>query len=160
MADVKQKPVLIIVQGFLGAGKTTFSKNLAKEENAVRMNADEWCFENFLTEELEANWDGCFAQAVQTIWQSAEELLAQGKNVVMDLGFWSLPSREHARGIAKAAHAAFRHYYVYAPDEILISRLKQRQGAIAESNLARFEEIKKSFEEPLPDEQAIKIDNF
>jgi adenylate kinase family enzyme len=148
---------LSIIQGFLGAGKTTFSKRLAQKSNTIRLNADEWVAQNFSTEDQNRNWDACFSKAMDEIWIEAENLLRQEKDVILDIGFWTIASRMHARNIAITCYADFKHYYVFAPDDVLLKRLKQRSGVIAERNIQNFYEIKKAFEEPTSIENAIFI---
>ena len=39
---VKKTPTVYLICGFIGAGKTTFSKKLEKETGALRITKDEW----------------------------------------------------------------------------------------------------------------------
>lgn len=152
------KPTLKIVQGFLGAGKTTYSKWLASQTGEVRLNADEYCEQHFSKESLEEDWDTCFSKAISILYHDARNYLESGKSVILDFGFWDRKSRDYARNIAQNANAAFQHLYLDTSDEIILDRLKKRSGVIAEKNLKNFEKLKKSFEEPFPDEQAIRLD--
>lgn len=152
--------VLYIIQGFLGAGKTTYSKNLSQKLNVTRLNADEWCEENFLPEKLSNEWDACFSEAIKTLWKQAEKFLKNKNSVILDFGFWSKESRDYARSRAKELNVEIQHHYVFAPDQILLERIKKRSGAIAENNVLNFIKIKRSFEEPTEDECAILIENY
>ncbi len=151
---------IYIIQGFLGAGKTTYSKSLAQRLNVVRLNGDEWCEAHFAPEKLTGDWDACFAEAIKTLWAEAEALLTNGQSVILDFGFWSRESRDDARSKAKGLGVPLELHYVYAPDDILKARITKRSGGIAESNLRNFAATKKFFEEPAEDEQAIVIKNF
>ena len=64
---------------------------------------------------------------------------------------------ETVRRKAEEMGAGFRHYYVYAPDEVLRQRLRGREGTIAARNLENFDELKALFEAPDTDERFILI---
>jgi predicted kinase len=155
-----EHPTLYIIQGFLGSGKSTFSKALAGKEGAVRLNADEWCSENYAPEQLAANWDACFADAVDNLWKTAKDLLGQNQSVIFDMGFWDTQSRIHARQKALEMNARLVHYYIYAPDNILMERLSKRSGPIAQNNIKNFALLKEAFNEPEAHEGAIRINNY
>lgn len=150
---------LYIIQGFLGAGKTTFSKRLALKTGAVHLNPDEVCVSLFRREEYERNWDECFRKTLDLLWQKAEEHLKAGKDVIFDAGFWDRKSRDDAKSFARKCDCRCVHCYICVPDEVAKERLSLRKGRIAENNAANFENIKKSFVPPEPDEQAVVIHN-
>ncbi len=151
MADI------CILHGFLGAGKSTFARRLARQNRAVVLNPDQWCMRLFPAETYEKNWDVCFAETVGILWRHAAKHIAAGRSVVFDMGFWSKASRTEARRKAEEMGAGFRHYYVYAPDEVLRQRLRGREGTIAARNLENFDELKALFEAPDTDERFILI---
>ena len=157
---MQDKPVCYIICGFLGAGKTTYSKKLAQETGALHLNADEWCMKLFSKDEYEKNWEDCFLKTMKYLWGLALDFSKVKKSVIFDIGFWSKQSRDEA--YKKASELGFLPvvHYVYAPDNILTERIAKRKGAIAENNIKNFDEIKKLFEEPSDDEKYIKIDNF
>lgn len=151
------KPKLIIVQGFIGAGKTTYSKKLSEDLSAVRLNGDEYCEAHFTTEELEADWDKCFSQAITSLWCEAEQTLKGGHDVILDFGFWDRKSRDYARSMAYQWNVEFEHIYLDTPDNVLLERLSKRSGAIAENNIKNFDKLKTGFEQPADDENHIAI---
>lgn len=148
-----------LIQGFLGAGKTTFSKRLVDEKGIRRLNADEWVEENFSAAEQAADWDACFSHAVNQIWSEAAALTAAGEDVILDIGFWSRTSRDDARQRAREMGAAVTLHHVVAPDEVLRERLRLRRGVIAESNLRNFDSLKSHYEPPGADEHAVVVNN-
>ena len=152
-------PVCYLICGFLGAGKTTYSKKLSDETSAIHLNPDEWCMKLFSKEIYERNWDKCFSETIEYLWKKAEEYAKNGKSIIFDMGFWTKKSRDEA--IKKAVELGFLPiiHYISAPDDILKSRISKRNGHIAIHNLKQFDELKKQFEEPSLDECFIKIDN-
>ncbi len=153
-------PKLYIICGFLGAGKTTFSKQLALDKNALHLNPDEWCCKLFTKEEYEQNWEECFSKTLNILWNKAQDAVTSGKDVIFDVGFWDKNSRIEAKKRAQQLGAEPVLYYIYAPDEILKQRISLRKGKIAENNVKNFSAIKMLFEEPDSDENFIKINNF
>ena len=148
---------LTIVHGFLGAGKSTFSKQLAQKTGAVRLNADEYCETHFTAKQLEFDWNTCFSQSVILLWHQTEIFIAEGRDVILDFGFWGFQSREDARQRATAMGAGFQHYYVHAPQAVLLRRIALRGGPVAEANLKNFDSLWQGFEEPRPTENAIPV---
>lgn len=151
------KPILKIVQGFIGVGKTTYSKWLVSQTGEIRFNADEYCEENFPKQDLEGNWDACFSQAISNLYVEAEKHLKAGRNVILDFGFWDKKSRDYARSLADGAGADFQHLYLDTPDDIPLDRIKMRSGVIADRNFQNFYKLKELFEEPIADECAVRI---
>jgi len=43
---MKTKPIVYVICGFIGAGKTTFAKKLEEKTGAVRITKDEWSISN------------------------------------------------------------------------------------------------------------------
>ncbi|MBR4932477.1 MAG: ATP-binding protein [Alphaproteobacteria bacterium] len=151
---------IYLICGFLGAGKTTISQQLAHQTDSIHLNPDKLCFDLFSKQECEQNWDECFSKTISAIWEQTAVYAQINKDVIIDMGFWTRVSRDTAKEQAKILGADAILYYIYAPDEILKKRLSLRQGKIAEYNLKQFENLKKKFEEPTADENVIRINNF
>ena len=159
----KQKmtiPTVYLICGFLGAGKTTYAKKLAQSTGAIHLNPDEICMKRYKREEYENNWEYCFSQTVDYLWEQTAAYVRQNKDVILDMGFWSKSSRKEARKKVIKMGANVKGYYIYAPDVFLKQRIMSRKGKIAEQNFLNFDIIKKSFEEPSEDENFIMINNF
>ncbi len=151
---------IFLMCGFLGAGKTTVSRQLAKEYDAEYMNVDTHVMQMFSDAEYEHNWEKCFVAAEEDLWQKIVRCARDNKNVVFDVGFWTRKSRDMARMRARQIGITPMVYYVFAPDEILKKRIAQRLGKIAENNIKNFDTIKLMFEEPQANEDFIRIDNY
>jgi len=158
---MNKKTTLYIIQGFIGAGKSTFSKKLSSEKMAVHLNPDECVSKLYKKSEYMNNWDACFNNTLNYLWQKAEELLKSGEDVVFDMGFWLKKDRDFAKALAKKCNSNFVHYYLYVPDEILKERIiKTRPPEWAERHIANFDKNKSFFEEPRSDEDVVVINNF
>lgn len=152
---------LYIIQGFIGAGKSTFSKKLAEETGAVILNPDQWVSKLFNRDEYMSDWNRCFGEAVATLWQRAEGILKEGNDVIFDMGFWHKKDRDFARKVAEKCGAEVVQYYLYVPDEILKKRIiDSRPPHWAKIHIENFDKNKENFEIPLSEENAIIINNF
>ena len=149
-----------ILQGFLGAGKTTFARKLAAETGAEVLCPDAYCLSYFSQEEYEKDWEKCFSLAVSLLWKQAEAAVQSGKDVILDMGFWDRKSRDEARRKIAEMGAEAILYYLYAPDEILKKRISERKGAVAENNRRHFDDLRRKFEEPQVDEVFVRIENY
>lgn len=154
------QPAVYLICGFLGAGKTTYSKILAQNTGAIHLNPDEICMQRYAPDEYENNWEFCFAQTIDYLWQEIAILIKQNKDVIFDMGFGTKSSREQAVEKIKQMGGIPKIYYIYAPDTVLKQRLTTRTGKIAEQNLLNFDILKKSFEEPSQDEVFVTVKNF
>ncbi|MEM6546550.1 MAG: ATP-binding protein [Pseudomonadota bacterium] len=149
-------PTLIIVQGFIAAGKSTYARSLATACGALHLEADAYCAQ-MVSESQGADWDRCFALAVERIWSIAEDRLGVGDSVIVDHGFWTRRSRDEARARAARLSVRLVHVYVTARDEVLRARMACRSGAVAERNVASFDALRAQFELPADDETAIVV---
>lgn len=154
------KATLYIIQGFIASGKTTFSKKLANEKNAVHLNPDEIVTKMYDKDYYMENWNICFDNAVSSMWDMAKQYLIKNKDVILDMGFWKREDREYARSIAKSTNAKYIHYYLYVPDEVLKERIIQtRPDEWVKLHLENFEKNKANFEVP-KDEDVVVIHNY
>ncbi len=151
---------LYLICGFLGAGKTTFSKKLAAETGALYLNPDDWCMRLFSKEEYEQHWEQCFSKTLEILWGKIKEASKNHQDVIFDMGFWTKASRDDARNKAIQLGMESVLYYIYAPDNILKQRISKRPVTITQNNYQQFEQIKSAFEAPQSDEPHILIQNF
>lgn len=158
---MKNKATLTIIQGFIGAGKSTFSKKLSLETGAVHLNPDERISKTFDRTFYMNNWDECFHFVTKQLWNETKTYLNNGKDVIFDMGFWKKIDRDYARKIAQDCHADLKLYYLSVPDDILKERiLADRPPEWAKIHLQNFDKNKALFEEPSDDENAIVIKNY
>ncbi len=82
-----------LICGFIGFGKTTYAKKLAQELPAIRFTHDEIMVERYgrAPDDFQAK----YKLVDDYIRQEAEKNIRQGKNVILDYGFWSKEKRRH-----------------------------------------------------------------
>ena len=89
-------PVLHLMCGLPGSGKTTLAKQLSKECNAVRFSPDELLYNLG----LDCYDDEIRIRVEKLQWQLAQELLKSGNSVIFESGFWLKIERDNCRSMA------------------------------------------------------------
>ena len=136
-AYTRPKPLLIIMMGFVGSGKTTMAKVLAGKLGAVYLSSDitrKKLAGIPLTEHRYHEPGGGIYSAEFTrrtynmLYQEAAEALAGGYPVILDAAFLKRSERDAARLIAARSGADCCVLECRAGPEIVRSRLNMRLG--------------------------------
>ena len=130
---MEKKPILTLMVGLPGAGKTTLAKELEQATGAVRFTPDEWHLflfgDDFHDPREHALHDQRHDRVEELQWRLGKRLLAQGVSVILDFGFWAKEQREEKYREAQALGVEFSLCYVHAPLEELCRRLEARVQA-------------------------------
>lgn len=117
-----------LVFGRVGAGKTTYARQYARDHRAVFFCLDEWMANLFTMDApkpLTLEWMmPRVERAERQIWATAQQVLAAGVDVVLELGFFTRAQRDRMRALA-AAHPVQTHV-VDAPAEVRRDRVRAR----------------------------------
>ena len=125
---MKKQPIVYLICGFIGAGKTTFAKKLEEKTGAVRIVKDEWSIRligNDPTIAGYAQWDRKIIDLSRDI---AFYLAEKGIDVIMDEGFWEKETRDEMRRRADAIGAKVLMYYLDTPIETIRERVGGRNN--------------------------------
>ena len=133
-------PVLIIVCGLPGAGKTTMASSQAAERNGIRLCADDWL------EALDISlWDEQLRDRIERLqWDLGQDLLRLGNVVVVEWGSWGRDERERLRTRARLLGARVELIFLDPPlDELWrrIQRRGQEDPPISRADLAAWDKI-------------------
>lgn len=120
------QPRVFLIFGEVGAGKTTFAKQLETSLPAIRFTHDEWMrklygenppLEHFLT------YHARVTDLLGTVWPRCLEL---GLSVVLDFGFWTRRERDSVS--ARVTQLGFEHilYALECPEEVRWKRVEAR----------------------------------
>lgn len=154
------KPVLYLMLGYPGAGKTTAAKLVHKLTGAVHLWADKIRNERYPnpTHSHKEN-----LELYDHLNELTGELLATGQSVIFDTGFNFYKDRQHLRQIATQHGAEVKLIWVRV-DKSLAKQRALHTGH-AEKNTYpevmpadRFERISNDFEPPQPGEQVVEVD--
>ena len=120
-----------LVIGPVGAGKSTLCRRLSEEHGAVRLILDEWMAVLFGEDERPAEgrvawYSARVERCLELIWRLAQELLAVGTPVVLEVGLIRREARE--RFYSKVDAMAFEHvvYVVDADRDVRRARVLKR----------------------------------
>lgn len=91
---LRRRPTVHVLSGFVCSGKSTLSKKLAHEYNAVVFSPDTWLMAlegfDFSVEQFESKGDA----VKQLIWRNAQEMVVRyGCDVILDFSFWGKDDR-------------------------------------------------------------------
>jgi predicted kinase len=147
-SDRLDHPVLVLVSGLPGLGKTTHARVVEQRLSALRLSADDWL------EELALDlWDEDARDRIEQLqWQLTKRLVAVGVSVVIEWGTWSRTERDRIRVEAQRLGARTELHHLAAPGEVLYQRVVRRgreQPAIGRQQIAQWEV---AFEVPTRDE--------
>jgi predicted kinase len=141
----------------MASGKTTLSKKLASDHNAILISEDIW-LSKLYPEEI-STFDDYLRYSSRlkpVVSQHVRDILAQGISVVLDFP-GNVPSqRQWFRSIFKAAQVNHALHYIVAPDSLCKEQLQKRNAEQPEGSMimseAEFDYITAYFQPPIAEE--------
>ena len=116
------KPVAVMVCGISGSGKTSLSK-LLESEGYKRLSVDEEMQnEKSLSEEKSV----LRKKAIERIKIQLSEIIANGKNAVLDISFCHKSQRDEFKAFIEENGGTWKLFYLKADLETLRMRLSER----------------------------------
>lgn len=156
---MKRKPIVYLICGFIGAGKTSFAKKLEEKIGAVRITKDEWSIRligNDPTINGYEEWDHKICGLSRDV---AFQLAEKGIDVIMDEGFWEKELRDELRRRIDAIGAKAVMYYVDTPIETIRERVVGRNSNLTKESFKISKEMwdnyLKYWQPPSEDEEYI-----
>ncbi len=141
---------LHLIHGIVGAGKTTFSKRLENELNAIRFTPDEWMVALYSSNAPAEDFEHLEERIKGLIWKLTERALQLGIDVILDFGFWKRCDRDQARERGRRFNVSVKLYDVQCPEEEITARVLKRTEQMPEGALYidenAIEEFKRRFE--------------
>ena len=97
-------PILHLICGLPGSGKTVLANNIAASTGAFRFSPDEW-IKDIWGDKAEAEGNRFRDQVEQLQWKFAKQALLRSADVVIEWGTWGRSEREKLRDEAQAIGA-------------------------------------------------------
>ena len=142
--------VVHLLCGPTGSGKTTYARQLAERESAVRFSIDEWMSSLFWMDAghpFEPSWAMARVQrCAALIWRTAEDICRRGVPCVLEIGLTRVEDRARYAALAKAAGLPVRLHFVDAPVEVRWARVQARNAEAGEGGQLPFELTREMFD--------------
>ncbi|WP_418125252.1 AAA family ATPase [Variovorax sp. 160MFSha2.1] len=150
------RPVLHMVCGKIGAGKSTLTRQLAEAPSTVLISEDTWLAALYPGEIHELpDYVRRAGRLKKAMAEHVVALLGAGVSVVLDFPANTVASRQWMRGIFEAAGTAHVLHFLDVPDEVCKARLRARNASGMhpfETTDAQFDLIGSHFAAPSPEE--------
>ncbi len=130
MNNYIKKSKIHLIFGRQGAGKSTYSKTLAKEVNGIHLSIDDWMVKLFgqdLPKSMNIKWIfERVERCEKKIWEITKDVSNCGCSVILDLGFIKYSKRKEIMGLIEQLGREYQIHYITAPYEIRKNRVLQR----------------------------------
>jgi predicted kinase len=161
MLQDTKSPILHLICGLPGSGKTTLAKSITESTGALRFSPDEW-IKDIWNDKAETEGNQFRDQIEQLQWKTAKYMLQHSIDVIIEWGTWGRTEREKLRDEAKAVGAKVKFYHLNISRELLKERvlkrnqnINQHEFYIPEKDIETFlDECFKSFQIPTAEELA------
>lgn len=149
---INRLPILHLICGLPGSGKTTLGRQIEHSCSAVRLSPDEWLYR--LGIDLYDVKSRAKVECLQR--ELAQQLLRHGNDVVLENGFWSKEERDSYRAVADAIGAMSKVHFLDVPMAELKTRIvrrnQTRDAATPEVDPSSLDQWATIFEPPTDDE--------
>lgn len=126
-----------IVFGPQGAGKSTYSKKLSKEVEAVHFSIDDWMWKLFgadMPKPINLKWIMERVERCENkIWEVASDIANYKGDVILDLGFTKFAKRQKFIKLAEAHGVKTQVHYLKAPLDLRRKRVLHRNNIKGET---------------------------
>ena len=123
-------PTIHLIEGPVGAGKSTFSTSLALRKGGVHIALDEWFATLFSKDRPDTDFFPWYierkSRCLELIWQLTCKILTSGMDVVLELGLIQRESRQEFYNRILAEGFDFSVYVLNAPRDIRRERVQHR----------------------------------
>ncbi len=148
---------LILLCGKMGAGKTTTSKAIAEESNAVLISEDEWLSSHYPAQINTFDDYIKYAQQIKPFVKAhVQNILTAGVTVVMDFPANTQRQRKWLLSICQEIGSDHELIYLNISDERCLSQISKRRKEQPERSQfdtqEMFYEVSKYFEAPSKEE--------
>lgn len=148
---------VVFMCGPSGAGKSTYADRL-EERGMVRLSVDVELFARGIT--VVPPPEAVRAEIIGELQERLLALVAEGRDVVLDLSFWSRAMREEWRSLLAPTGVVPHTIYLATDKATIMARLRDRRGTHAHDFVldeALAERYVDHFEVPTPEEGPLTV---
>jgi predicted kinase len=141
----------------MAAGKSTLSRALAAQEQAVLLVQDQWLAALYPGEILDVlDYSRCSTRLTAAMAPLVASLLSKGLSVVLDFPGNTTKQRAWYRQLIEAAGVEHELHFIDLPDDVCKRQLRERSAGLPAgtpwTTEAEFDLITSYFQPPTPDE--------
>ncbi|CUU60602.1 Predicted kinase [Parafrankia irregularis] len=128
-SEGKAEPVVYLLVGLTGSGKTTYATWRLEPAGAVRLSVDELVHARhgrYGVDYLERDYFALEAPVITEVRARLVELVVAGRDVVLDHGLWLRSTRREWKQVVEDAGGQWRLLYFPVPHPELLRRLAAR----------------------------------
>ncbi len=149
---------VILICGKICSGKTTYAKQIMKEQKAVHLSCDEITLAMF-GQNIGEKHDEIVELTMEYLYRKSLEILEIGVTVILDFGFWEKEDREKATLFYTKHNITPEWHYVDVENSVWKRNIKKRHAAILNNETNDYyideplaEKFGKLFQPPTKDE--------
>ena len=127
-----------LICGRICSGKTTYSRKLCSEKNAILLSVDEIMlslFDQCCGEKLHQEYE---KRIKNHLFDKSLEIIEKGFDVVLDWGFWTKEERDFAKNFYKSRNIDCELHYIEIDDETWEYQLNKRNNEILENKTKAY----------------------
>lgn len=117
---------IYLICGFIGSGKTVYSRELADRESAFRFSVDEWMIPLFGEHMSREEFDARLDTLTNLFKAAAEQMIGLKVPVIFDFGFWYKKQRRQMKEWAESIGAEPEFIYLDTPYKVCRTRAFER----------------------------------
>ena len=156
---------VFLICGKVCSGKTEYSHRLCKDVDAHLLSVDEITLSD-CKDQWNTDHDDYVKMVKQILLDRSLQLIAEGKSIVFDWGFWSKREREAVKEFFKSRSIDFELHYINVSDDLWNKRIESRNSLVLSKHSGSYfvdsglkEKCLALFEEPCKDEVDLIIYN-
>ena len=165
-----KRPMLLLVMGLPGTGKSYLAKRIARKVGASILRTDEIRKELAGIHQSEHRYEdfgiGLYTEEMtqktyKGMYERAKEILKKGDSCILDATFSKKTQREGAYEIAKELNTPYLTIECICPEEIVTKRMEERskdQKAVSDATFRIYQGVKDVYESLGDDEIHITVD--
>ncbi len=162
-------PVLLVMMGLPGSGKTYLAQKLAARIDALHLMTDSIRKQILGLPVGGGQFDGygkgIYAPSVsrktyREMYRRGRLYLSRGQTVLLDATFLHEDYRNEARDLARRAGVPVLFVHADCPEKTVITRMRRRarQGGFSDADIAVYRRMKQRFRKPKPGGDLVRVD--